>query len=103
MPNHDRRSFRSVSAIAAVAALLLLGAASPARAATDAQCSTAWNESSASDTCTSSSIYAEGDNCVIYYSCTKSNGNSGGSQSITSALNSVSGLRNCNGLLWWTC
>ena len=102
MTDPNRRAFPFCIAAAAVCGLLLFAAAE-SRAATDAQCSTAWDASNASNSCTASSIYASGDNCVIYYSCTKSNGNSSGSQSITSALNSVSNLQNCNGLLWWNC
>ena len=102
MIDPDRRTFPFLIAVAAVCGLLLFAAAE-SRAATDAQCSTEWNNSSASDSCTTSSIYADGDDCVIYYSCTKSNGHSSGSQSITSALGSVSGLNNCNGSLWWNC
>ena len=97
------RTFPLRIGIVAVAALLLLGVASESRAATPAQCETEFDKSSASDSCTFSSATTDGDQCTIYYSCTTSSGGSSGSQSITSALGSVSSLKNCNGLLWWNC
>ena len=89
--------------IALAAVFLLLGVAAESEAATPAQCEAQFNNSSASDSCTFNSATTDGDQCTIYYSCTTSSGGSSGSQSITSALGSVSGLNNCNGELWWNC
>ena len=91
-------------AVAAVCGLLLLGTASPGLAdATDAQCSTEWGKSSADDSCSNEQIYASSaTECTITASCTMSNGGSR-SDSITSNLNSVSNLKNCNGSIWWNC
>ena len=92
-------------AVALAACLFLLGAATESRAtgATDAQCSTAWSQSSADDTCSNENIYASSETeCTITASCTMSNGGNR-SDSITSNLNSVSNLKNCNGTIWWNC
>ena len=103
MPNLDHRTFPFRFGIVAVCGLLLLGAAAESRAATPAQCEDEFDKSSAASSCTFNSATTDGDQCTIYYSCTTSSGGSSGSQSITSALTSVSGLRNCNGELWWNC
>ena len=103
MLNLRHRTFPLRIGIVAVAALLLLGAAIESHAATPAQCESEFDKSSASDSCTFNSAMTDGNQCTIYYSCTTSSGGSSGSQSITSALSSVSGLKNCNGLLWWNC
>ena len=99
VPSHSLRI-----GIALVAVLLLLGVATPGWAqATDAQCSAAWSQSSADDSCSNEQISASSaTECTITASCTMSNGGSR-SDSITSNLNSVSNLKNCNGTIWWNC
>ena len=71
MLNLDHMVFPFRIGIAAVAALLLLGVATGSQAATDAQCTAAYNESSVSDVCTTISItgLSGPDRCKIVARC----------------------------------
>ena len=99
MPARLDRSSRSLRfGVALAAALSLLGATTESRAATNAQCSAQWSNSTADDTCSNEDIKAQGNNCRIAASCTMSNGGNR-SDNITVGLNQVSFIENCDGFL----
>ena len=104
MRNLDRRAFPVRIGVAAVAALLLLGAAAGSRAATDAQCSAAYNDSSASDDCTTVSIagLSGPDRCKIVARCPSSSGHQQ-QDTIYAPLSLTDDLQNCNGSLSYSC
>ena len=100
MLNLSRGVFPLRFAAALAAVLLLLGVASPAWAdVTQAQCSAEWAESDADETCSNEEIVVQDDgDCQITASCTMDNGGSR-NDSFAAALNKISTLVNCNGLL----
>ena len=95
----DRRTFPLRIGIAAVCGLLLLGAAAESRAATDAQCSSAYNESDASDQCTTVSVSGRsGNRCKIVADCPSGTGATQ-RDSIYVPLANADELKNCGGWL----
>ena len=95
----DRRTFPLRVGIAVVCGLLLLGVVTESRAATDAQCSSAYNESDASDQCTTVSVSARsGNRCKIVASCPSGTGASQ-QDSIYVPLDVADELKNCGGWL----
>ena len=85
--------------IVAVAVLLLLGVATESRAATSAQCSTEYNESDASDSCTTVSVEAKsGDRCKIVADCPSGTG-AWQRDTIYVPLDNADDLNNCGGWL----
>ncbi len=86
--------------IALAAALLLLGVPTLSGAApTQSQCSDAWSESSADDTCDNESISVSGDNCRVTASCLTEDPWFSLAADITTSLANVDDLQNCSGSL----
>ena len=95
MSNHSVFSLRIGLVLAAV---LLLGVPTLSGAATDSECSDAWDDSGADDSCSNEQIVAQGDDCWITALCQMASGGSR-SDSITVSLASTDDINNCNGFL----
>ena len=95
----DRKALPLGVGIAAIAGLLLLGVPTESEAATDAQCSSAYNDSSASDQCTTVSVVGVGGGrCRITARCPSGTG-AEQQDSIYVPLESADELLNCGGWL----
>ena len=99
MTDPNRRAFPLLIAVAAVCGLLLLGVATGSQAATNAQCSSAYNQSSASDACTTVSVEGKsGNRCKITADCPSGTG-AWQRDSTYAPLSLVPNLKNCGGWL----
>ena len=96
MLNHLRclASYSLRFGIALAVALPLLSVATESRAT---NCWGAWNSSSASDTCSHTSITIIGNDCQIITSCDTAGGTR--SNYITEPVDDVDDLNNCDGVL----
>ncbi len=86
--------------IALAAALLLLGVPTLSGAApTQAECSNAWDDSAADDTCDNESISVSGEDCRVTASCLTEDPWFSLATDITTSLSNVDDLHNCSGSL----
>ena len=90
-----------VVALALIAGLGLAGVHVKAQAATQQQCLTAFNNSTASSTCELESITVSGDNCTLSGVCRHNN--AWPDTSITVDIDDVDDLVNCSGSLATSC